>query len=214
MRKLMLLMSAMLMSVSATGSLSAAVVEDISTLDRNGNGVYEPGEVDPNCEYQSGRCYCYCPTTRFVPQYYCTTRCVQEAYTVPKKCCRMVPEYYEKQHCRHVPQYYCKTYCKMEPKYYCQMVPKYYQKQHCRYIPEQYTTTHCRQRPEYYCVEETRYRTRQIKEPHCYYQPYTYVKQYCCDTPCGNEPSNCNEGCCAQAPAPQGCCGPQGCGAR
>lgn len=173
-KTLMMIMAFSMMSIL---SLSAAYVGNISSLDRNGNGIYEPGEVDPCKEYQSGPCYCYCPTTRFKPEYYCTTRCVQEPYTVPKRCCRMVPKYYEQECCRMVPQKYTQTYCK--------------------YVPE------------YYCVNETKYRTRQVRDTHCRYQPYTYVKKTCCPAPnnCAQPQADCcvpQASCCTPN---QSCCG-------
>jgi hypothetical protein len=133
------------------------------------------GQVDPNCEYPSGPCVCECPYTRYTPQYYCTTRCYQEPYTVQKKCTRMVPQYYEVTKCRYVPQYY--------------------------------TVQCCRQVPENYCVEEVKYCTKQTKDWHVRYIPYTYTKRTCCDlNQCQQQPSG-------NACGPQGC-GPQGCPAR
>ncbi len=113
--------------------------DHIRALDANGNGVFDEGEVDPNREYSAGPCECYCPVTTFKPEYYCTTRCVEEPYCVQKKCTRYVPKYYTKQFCRYVPQYYTKQYCKQVPECYYVTETKTRQKQikeqHCRYVP-------------------------------------------------------------------------------
>lgn len=112
---------------------------NVQSLDVDGNGQYDEGEVDPNCEYQAGPCTCYCPVTTFKPQPYCTTRCVDEPYCVQRKCTRYVPQYYTKQFCRYVPQYYTKQFCRQVPE--CYYVPetkyrkKYIKEDHCRYIP-------------------------------------------------------------------------------
>jgi len=115
-----------------------------------GNGMYQAQEMSGDYEgdaacpapYQSGPCICYCPVTRFRPSYYCVNRSCQEPYTVQKKCCRYVPQYYTKQHCRMVPEYYTKTYCRQVPEYYCVPETRYrtrcWQERKCRYIP--YTT--------------------------------------------------------------------------
>lgn len=121
--------------------------DNIQDLDRNQNGLYDEGEVNPNCEYQSGPCICYCPVTTFRPRYYCTCNCVDEPYTVQRRCCRYVPQYYEKTCCRYVPQYYTQQYCCYVPEYYC--VPetrcrkKYIREQHCCYEPCTYYKRTC-----------------------------------------------------------------------
>jgi hypothetical protein len=116
-------------------------------LDSNNDGYYTAGEVDPNCEYPSGPCVCYCPYTKFEPCYYTVKRCVEEPYTEYKRCCRYVPKYYDKQCCRYVPQYYTQTCCKYEPEYYCVPVQKCRTREicerKCRYVPCTYTKKSC-----------------------------------------------------------------------
>lgn len=112
---------------------------DIRSMDPDGDGYYQEGDIDPNCAYQSGPCVCYCPVTRFKPQHYCTTRCEKEPYTVTKKCTRCVPEYYQKTCCRMVPQYYCVTKCRYKTECYDECKTcyrnKYCKDWHCRYVP-------------------------------------------------------------------------------
>ena len=118
---------------------------DISRLDANGNGIYEQGEVDPNCAYPSGPCTVYCPVTKFKEKKYCVKHCVQEPYTVRKKQCRQVPQYYTKKFCKYVPQYYEKTFCRMCPEYYYTCETKYRNKyvteDKCCYEPYQCVET-------------------------------------------------------------------------
>lgn len=121
-------------------SLDAAPrIRDIRDLDTNCDGCYDPCEVGPCDEYQTGPCVAYCPVTRFKPQYYCVNTYVDEPYCVQKKCTRYVPQYYTKQFCRYVPQYYNQTYCRKVPECYyvtenkCRK--KCVQEQKCRYIP-------------------------------------------------------------------------------
>ncbi|HEY4831027.1 MAG TPA: hypothetical protein VIH61_00485 [Waddliaceae bacterium] len=110
---------------------------------QNPDGSYEVGEVDPNCEYPAGPCVCECPYTRYKPEYYYTTRCVQEPYVCYKKCCRSVPQYYEVQKCRMVPEYYTVQCCRQVKENYCVPETKYCTKKirdcHCRYVPCTYT---------------------------------------------------------------------------
>lgn len=184
---------------------NAARVNSISELDKNGNGIFEPGEVDECTEVQCGPCTVYCPVTRFKREDYCETKCVDEPYTVSKKCCRyvdqpytvkkcrMVPEYYtktfEKKCCRQVPEYYTVRKCRMVPQYYevtkCRMVPeeycKYYTKKYCRKVPQYYDVQCCRKVPEYYNVCEQKCRKKYIKENRCRYVPYTCMVQKCMD---------------------------------
>lgn len=99
--------------------------------------------IDPSQEYRgNGPCICWCPFVRYTPQYYCTTRCEQEAYTVCKQQCRYRTETYTKEHCRSVPEYYTQTHCRMVPQYYTVCETKYRKKvcqdQHVRYIPVNY----------------------------------------------------------------------------
>ena len=119
----------------------------ISEVGSGNNGYYNEGEVEPDCEYRSGPCVCYCPVTKFKPCYYTCKRCVQEPYCEYKRCCRMVPQYYEKQCCRMVPQYYCKTCCKQVPEYYCVPVQKCRTRviceRKCRYVPCTYMKKTC-----------------------------------------------------------------------
>jgi hypothetical protein len=114
---------------------------------QNADGSYAPGEVDPSCEYPSGPCVCECPYTRYKPEYYYTTRCVQEPYCVYKKCCRSVPQYYEVKKCRMVPEYYSVQCCRHVKEYYCVPETKYCTRKirdcHCRYIPCTYTKRTC-----------------------------------------------------------------------
>lgn len=123
---------------------AAAGIQD---LDTNHNGIYEPGEVDPCCEYQTGPCVCDCPYTKFKPCYYYTTRCVQEPYCVQKKCRRYVPQYYEVTKCRYVPQYYTVQCCRQVPEDYCVDETRYCTKQvkdcHCKYVPYTYHKQCC-----------------------------------------------------------------------
>ena len=114
-------------------------IRSVRDLDTNGNGQYDPGEVDPSCAYRCGPCVCYCPVTRFKPQYYTTCRCEQEEYKSYKRCCRQVPQYYERTHCRYKPEYYKTTHCRYVPQYYyvCETKckPKYCYDKHCKYVP-------------------------------------------------------------------------------
>lgn len=189
------------MCLLLTSGLNAEQVNDIRSLDANQDGRYDACEVNPNACYQSGPCTCYCPVTRFRPKTYCETKCVQEPYTVSKKCCRMVdvpdckkccrevPQYYEKTCCRQVPQYYTKTCCRMVqvPQYYektcCRMVPEYYSKKCCRMVKEYYDEPCTKKCPEYYTVCETRYRNKYVKEQKCCYEPYTCMEMRCVNAP-------------------------------
>lgn len=96
-----------------------------NSYNNNSGRVYQEGEVDPNSSFVSGPCVCYCPVTRYKPEYYCETHCVQEPYECKKRCCRYRTETYTKQHCRYVPQYYTKTYCRQVPEYYDECETKY-----------------------------------------------------------------------------------------
>lgn len=145
--------------------LYAERINNVRELDTNQNGIYEENEVNACGEYQCGPCICYCPVTRFKPKYYCVDRCEQEPYTVKKKCCRYVDQYYTKKHCRYVPQYYTKTYC--------------------RQVPEYYSQSYCRKVPEYYYTCETKYRNKIVKEKKCRYEPYTCWEKRCIDAPNG-----------------------------
>ncbi len=113
--------------------------QNIHDLDTNHNGQWDQGEVDPCCAYRCGPCICYCPVTKFKPQYYKTCRCEYETYNCYKRCCRYNPQYYECTHCRYVPQYYKTTHCRQVPEYYytCEEKcrPKYVYDCHCRYCP-------------------------------------------------------------------------------
>src|SRR5271167_428894 len=109
MKLLTTLFLAMILFVGVSASAFGDRVNNVRDLDTNGNGIYEPGEVDPCKEYQSGPCVCYCPVTRFKTENYCVTRCVEEPYTVDRKCCRWVDQPYCVKKCRYVPQYYTQT---------------------------------------------------------------------------------------------------------
>jgi len=135
MKKLMMLMLAVgLMSspclFAANGNQQAGARlanKYNQTLDGNGVGQVDGCKIDPCKEYASGPCKCYCPMTKYVPQYYKTCRCEWEPYCVQKKCYRTVPEYYTKTYCK--PRKEC--YYVSETKYR----PKYCYDQHCKYVP-------------------------------------------------------------------------------
>ena len=118
---------------------------NICNLDRNHNGIYEEGEVDPCQEYISGKASCCYPVTRFKKCTYCTKRCVCEPYMVRKKCCRYVDQYYTKTFCRQVPQYFTQTFCRK--------VPEYYYVDETKYCKKYVTDTHCYYQP--YCYNKT-----------------------------------------------------------
>lgn len=145
MKKLTLCLT-LLCAIAATPVLFAARAEEsLRHLDVNGNGNYEGAQ--PNVEYKTGQCVCYCKVTKFEPQEYCTTRCVQEPYTVDRKCCRKVPEYYTKTHCRYVPEYYTTSHCRYRNEYYCVPETKYKTRTivdtHCRMVPRCYVKRCC-----------------------------------------------------------------------
>lgn len=122
-------------------------MRNINEVGPSNNGYYNEGDVQPDCEYRSGPCICYCPVTKFKPCYYTEKRCVQEPYCEYKRCCRMCPQYYEKQCCRYVPQYYSKTCCRQVPEYYCVPVQKCRTRviceRKCRYVPCTYMKKTC-----------------------------------------------------------------------
>lgn len=160
---MMMLMAAGLL---ASPCLFAAGSANLQSLDKNGNGQFDQGEVDPCKEYSAGPCTCYCPVTKFVPQYYQTCRCEYEPYCVQRKCYRDVPQYYTKTFCRKV------------------------------WIPEYYTQTYCKNCKECYYVTDTKYRPRYCYDQHCRYVPCTYVKSCCADNPCGTAgAAPCGTGC-------------------
>lgn len=109
----------------------------------------DPCNVDPCKEYRgSGPSVCWCPQVRYIPQNYCTTRCVQEPYTVQKQCCRYVPENYELTHCRYRPEYYKTQHCRYKNEYYCvcetKCRPKCVTEKVCRYVPVTYYKKECK----------------------------------------------------------------------
>lgn len=126
-------------SIAAMSLDAAQRVRNVRDLDTNCDGCYDPCEVNPCEEYQTGPCTVYCPVTRFKPQYYCEKKYVDEPYCVQKKCTRYVPQYYTKQYCRYVPQYYTKTYCRKVPECYYVTEEKCRKRcvteEKCRYIP-------------------------------------------------------------------------------
>lgn len=134
-------------------------MRNINEVNASETGYYEPGEVDPGCEYRSGPCVCYCPVTTFKPRYYTVKRCVQEPYCEYKRCCRYVPKYTEKQCCKMVPQYYTQTYCQYVPEYYSVPVEKCRTKvvceQKCCYVPCTYMKKTCIDCPPADCVANT-----------------------------------------------------------
>lgn len=85
---------------------------------------------------------CWCLYTHYEPRYYCTQRCVEEKVPCQKKCCRMVPKYYEITKCRMVPEYYTETVCREEKEYYfeedCKICKKWVEDTHCEYVPSTY----------------------------------------------------------------------------
>lgn len=85
---------------------------------------------------------CWCMYVHYKPCYYTTKRCVEEQIPCQKRCCRMVPKYYEVERCKMVPQYYTETICRQEPEYYyvqeCKTCKKYVCDRHCKYVPEYY----------------------------------------------------------------------------
>jgi len=137
--------------LSLTAGLHAERSGNYHHNDRNRDG-------DSGCPatVQSGPCVCYCPMTAYKPVYYCEEKCVPETYTVQKKCCRYVPEYYTKEHCRYVPQYYTKTYCRQVPEYYCVDEEKCRTKtvkvDKCRYEPYCYVEKKCLDCPSTGCA--------------------------------------------------------------
>jgi hypothetical protein len=97
------------------------------------------------CGQPTGECYCL--YVDYQPCYYTTKRCIEEQIPCSRRCCRMVPQYYQVQRCRYVPEYYCDTQCRYVPEYYdvpetkcckriicepqCRYVPRYYWKHVC-----------------------------------------------------------------------------------
>lgn len=85
---------------------------------------------------------CYKPYCYYTPNYYYTCECEDVAIPCKKKCCRMVPKYYEQQCCKYEPKYYTQTYCKYEPEYYyeddCKHCKQYHYDRHCNYEPHYY----------------------------------------------------------------------------
>ncbi|MEM1282215.1 MAG: hypothetical protein AAGG81_01535 [Chlamydiota bacterium] len=112
-----------------------------------GQTTHNGQPIDPGCEYKDGPCVCYCPMVKYKPKYHCEKKCYTEAYQVPRKCCRYVPEYYTKTYCRQVPEYYTKTHCRQKPEYYTEYDTKYrtksYNVTHCTYEPCRYTVKKC-----------------------------------------------------------------------
>lgn len=103
--------------------------------------------IDPNRVYSDGDCTCYCPVVKYKPVYSYEKKCYQEAYQVPRVCCRYVPEYYTKTFCRQVPEYYTKTFCRQVPEKYTvcdtKYRNKYYTVTHCSYTPCRYVVKKC-----------------------------------------------------------------------
>lgn len=85
---------------------------------------------------------CYCRFVRYQPCYYTTKRCVQEQVPCTKKCCRMVPQYYQVQKCRYVPEYYSVTCCRQVCEYYdvpdCKTYTRVICEPQCTYVPRYY----------------------------------------------------------------------------
>jgi len=178
------------------------------TMYRNGGKVYEPGEIDPSCSYQSGPCVCYCPVTRFREEKYCTQRCVYEPYTVEKKCCRYVDQGYTKKGCRYVDQPYEVKCTKMVPQYSTKScvryvkVPQYYERSCCKMVPECYTKTCYKKVPQYYDIPcskkvpqyytecETKYCKKWVTDEKCCYKPYTCIEKRCVNCPPNNGSQN------------------------
>lgn len=113
----------------------------------------------PSCEEPCGECYC--KYVQYMPQCRYKQRCYQECYPCTKKCCQMVPEYYNVQRCRYVPEYYTIQVqkCRYRPEYYCE--------QKCRYVPQSYE------------VQEYKTCTKSFCEPEYYYVPRYFWKHEC-----------------------------------
>lgn len=90
---------------------------------------------------------CYKPYRYYTPKYNYTCECDDVEVPCQKKCCRMVPKYYEQTYCKYEPKYYTQTYCKYEPEYYyendCKHVKQYHYEKHCSYEPHTYYQKEC-----------------------------------------------------------------------
>lgn len=111
-----------------------------------GYAVDQACPADHPCEDQ--KCNdCWQKYCHYEPCYYTTKRCVEEQIPCKKRCCRMVPKYYEVKKCRMVPEYYTETKCCQEPEYYevddCKTVKKVVCDQHCKYVPKYYWKRVC-----------------------------------------------------------------------
>ncbi|MFA6916828.1 MAG: hypothetical protein WC222_10565 [Parachlamydiales bacterium] len=90
---------------------------------------------------------CYKPYRYYTPKYSYTCECDDVTVPCKKKCCRMVPKYYDQTYCKYEPKYYSQTYCKYEPEYYyeddCRHVKQYHYDKHCSYEPHTYYQKEC-----------------------------------------------------------------------
>lgn len=100
---------------------------------------------DCGCEEKTGECVCRYVRWQACP--YTIQRCVQEQVPYCRRCCRMVPQYYEVQKCRYVPEYYSVTCCRQVPEYYdvqeCRTVCRTVCEQACNYVPRYYWKREC-----------------------------------------------------------------------
>lgn len=90
---------------------------------------------------------CWCLYVHYEPCYYNTKRCVEEQIPCTRKCCRMVPRYYQVQRCRYVPEYYTETRCCQECEYYqvndCRTCKRVICEPQCKYVPKYYWKHSC-----------------------------------------------------------------------
>lgn len=127
------------------GALFLGIFMIQNTYAQCGSGSCAPSCCEQPCDQPTNDCWC--KFVHYQPCYYNTYRCYEEQIPCPKKCCRMVPQYYEVQKCRYVPEYYTVTCCRQVPEYYtveqyrcckrticepqCKYVPRYYWKRVC-----------------------------------------------------------------------------------
>lgn len=133
--KKMFLLGAIFFGILMTTNVTAADASPAS----DGADCCAPADA-PCPDQKTGDCWCM--YVHYDKCYYTTKRCVQETIPCTKKCCRMVPKYYEVERCKMVPQYYKETCCKMEPEYYevpdCKTCNKWVTDQHCKLVPKYY----------------------------------------------------------------------------
>ena len=127
-----------------------AYADDNSCKDNSCNKEDTAAQCCPEehpCEQPTNDCWC--KYVRYKPCYYTEKRCVEEKVPCKKRCCRMVPKYYEVKKCKMVPQYYTETVCKQEPEYYdveeTKCTKKWVCEQKCKYVPEYFWKHVCGQ---------------------------------------------------------------------